>query len=110
MKHCQDGILVYTESQEYYDCEGYGQCYGHYEIQPSIINGRPYFKMGEIGIWYTSGVWYIAPISYLGQNLGFAYYATDSFCPYQVQDQTDWIVLYASGWELANENLLISCK
>ena len=45
MNYCQDGLLAYfeTEKQEY-DCSGYDECYGHYEIQPHLVNGRPYFK------------------------------------------------------------------
>lgn len=45
MNYCQDGLQVNfaTETQQYI----YVPIYGHYELQPNDVNGRPYFKMGS---------------------------------------------------------------
>ena len=52
MNYCQDGLQVYfaTEIQQY----TYATIYGHYELQPNDVNGRPYFKMGFYGLWYDN--------------------------------------------------------
>ena len=50
MNYCQDGLQVYfaTETQQYTNAA----IYGHYELQPGDVNGRPYFKMGTYGLWW----------------------------------------------------------
>ena len=112
MNYCQDGIKISfgTETQEY----TYNLIYGHYEIQPSDINDRPYFKMGTSnlanGIWWSDGMWYIGPDWIKGTAAGFAYVATDKFCPNQLPMEEYWYLYTSAGWKRAKKNLLISCK
>ena len=73
MNYCQDGLQVYfaTETQQY----TYTPIYGHYELQPNDVNGRPYFKMSTFGFWYDGlGNWWISANVVVGQSFGFAYY------------------------------------
>ena len=111
MKYCQDGIDVYydTDEQEYtwwYDI------YGHYEIQPDDVNGRPYFKSvrWSYGIWWVNGQWTFSTLNDIGTISGFAFSNYQlSNCPYQLENQEVWSVEEASGWETANKDLLIRC-
>ena len=59
MKHCQDGIIVDVGNIQYYDMFNKLFLYGHYEIQTSEINDRPYFKKGNYGLWWSYGYWII---------------------------------------------------
>ena len=107
MNYCQDGLQVYfaTETQQYI----HAQIYGHYELQPNDVNGRPYFKKSSFGLWWN-GIhqWFIGPNSVKGQSLGVAYYTKDVFCPHQL---TEWNwVLYYGNWISAGKDLGISCK
>ena len=111
MNHCQDGLQVYfaTETQQY----TYYSIYGHYELQPNDVNGRPYFKMGSYGFWYDGfDKWWIGLNYALGQTIGYAYYEKDVFCPHQLSE-LNWI-LWDGGtvgtWYDAENDLGITCK
>ena len=83
--------------------------YGHYELQPNDVNGRPYFKMGLYGLWWdgTDSWWFGDDIS-KGQAFGFAWYQKDVFCPHQL---TEWEWFQNNGVEWSTEWLLgITCK
>ena len=111
MNFCQDGLQVYfaTETQQY----TFQPIYGHYELQPNYVNGRPYFKMGDYGLWYDGlGYWWISTNDGVGQSFGFAYYEKDVFCPHQLSE-LNWI-LWDGGavgtWYDAENDLGITCK
>ena len=95
-----------TETLQY----TYSQIYGHYELQPFDVNGRPYFKKGIHGLWWD-GIdnWWIGLDSSKGQSYGSAYYPKDVFCPHQLTEW-NWAILYEDGWEMARNGLVISCK
>ena len=110
MNYCQDGLQVYfaTETQQY----TYVQIYGHYELQPNDINGRPYFTMGAYGLWWD-GVnnWWISLNSYVGQTEGYAYYGKDVFCPHQLSE-LEWSIYDGNDWysDTDGSDLVITCK
>ena len=90
MNYCQDGLQVYfaTEIQQY----TYKPIYGHYELQPNDVNGRPYFKMSSHGLWWNGlSHWVIGLDSQKGQTLGLAFYETDVFCPHQLSE-LNWLL------------------
>ena len=108
MNYCQDGLQVYfaTETQQY----THAQIYGHYELQPSDVNGRPYFKMGAYGFWYDGlGDWWIGLDSRKGQPIGLAYHDRDVFCPHQFSE-SNWWHYDGTGWYQAVNDLVITCK
>ena len=108
MNYCQDGLQVYfaTETQPY----TYGPIYGHYELQPYDVNGRPYFKMGPYGLWYDGlGYWWIGYDSMKGQSIGFAYYEKDVFCPHQLSE-LEWLLWDGNNLSPAGNDLGITCK
>ena len=109
MNYCQDGLQVYfaTETQQY----TYEPIYGHYELQPNDVNGRPYFKMGSFGLWWDAiRIWWLIGYdSKKGQSMGFAYYTKDVFCPHQLTEW-NWKLLYDGNWISAGKDLGISCK
>ena len=108
MNYCQDGLQVYfvTEIQQY----TYAPIYGHYELQPNDVNGRPYFKMGSFGLWWDAiRIWWLIGYdSKKGQSIGFAFYDKDVFCPHQLSEW-DW-VLFDWYWSAAGNDLGITCK
>jgi len=108
MNYCQDGLQVYfaTETQQY----DYAQIYGHYELQPNEVNGRPYFKRGSYGFWWDGiQFWYIGYNVMKGQQTGFAHYDKDEFCPHQLSEW-DWILCDIIGCDYAGNDLGITCK
>ena len=108
MNYCQDGLQVYfaTETQQYTD----SPTYGHYELQPNDVNGRPYFKMGSYGFWWDGiSFWLIGYDSDKGQSYGYAYYPKDVFCPHQLTEW-NWKLVYVDGWIYAGKDLGIRCK
>ena len=82
LNYCQDGLQVYfaTETQQY---TSNGPIYGHYELQPNAVNGRPYFKMGSFGFWWDGiQFWWIGydpDSNNVGQSFGVAYYEKDHY-------------------------------
>ena len=111
MNYCQDGLEVYFEkgTQPYTAV----QLYGYYELQPNFVNGRPYYKMGWLGLWWDGiGHWYISDNDLVGQSAGFATTDTDVFCPHQLHG-SDWLVYDGSDWVYAlyiEGRLRITCK
>ena len=101
MIYCQDGIQVYFETHV---------THGHYELQTSDINGRPYFKMKYFGLWFD-GVdrWWIGLDSQKGESKGYAYYHKDVFCPHQLSE-LNWRIWDHSEWSDAGNDLRITCK
>ena len=97
--------MVYyeTETQPYSR-----DCYGHYELQPNYVNGRPYFVMGSFGLWWD-GIKYWWMGTYIGQSFGFAWYDKDVFCPHQLSEW-DWLLFDNTNWYKAENNLGITCK
>ena len=116
-RYCQDGIQVYfpTEAPTYdeehnsYGVE-YDPIYGHYELQPNDVNGRPYFKMGFYGFWYDGlGLWWIGSDTDKGQSNGGAYYEKDVFCPHQLSE-INWVIHNGNDFYAAGNDLVITCK
>ena len=114
MNYCQDGLQVYfaTETQQYTTVP----IYGHYELQPNDVNGRPYFKMGSFGFWYDGlGYWWIGfdPVSSIaGNSNGVAYYyEKDVFCPHQLSEM-NWAISNGTDWYIDSDgsDLVITCK
>ena len=108
LNYCQDGLQVYfaTETQQY----TWASIYGHYELQPNAVNGRPYFKMGSYGIWWDGiSHWWISVNSVVGQSIGHAWYDKDVFCPHQLSEW-DWAIHDGSDWHYVENNLGITCK
>ena len=108
INYCQDGLQVYftTETQQYTNTP----IYGHYELQPNDVNGRPYFKMGSFGFWYD-GVshWWIGFDSMKGQFKGFAFYAKDVYCPHQFSE-LKWELHDSYNWYSGGSDLVVTCK
>ena len=108
LNYCQDGLQVYfaTETQQY----DYAPIYGHYELQPNDVNGRPYFKMGYLGLWWDGiQFWWIGYDSHKGQSIGFAYYEKDVFCPNQLSER-NWGLWDGTDMKISGNKLGISCK
>ena len=108
MDYCQDGLQVYfaTETQQY----TYASIYGHYELQPNDVNGRPYFKMASYGLWWDGlGFWWIGRDIDKGQSSGNIWYDKDVFCPYQLSE-LNWILYDGTALFSAGNYLLITCK
>ena len=106
MNYCQDGLQVYfaTETQKY----TYANIYGHYELQPNFVNGRPYFEKGKHGLWFGIDQWWFGHNEDKGESKGFAVYYEDVFCPHQLSGPNWW--LYKNGdWYNAENDFLISC-
>ena len=110
MNYCQDGLQVYfvTETQQYFDVK----IYGHYDLQPNYVNGRPWFKKGGLGLWSDGKYWFIGSVSDIGQPFGTANNQKDVFCPHQLSE-LNWI-LWDGGtvgtWYDAENDLGITCK
>ena len=110
MKYCQNGILAYfdTETQPT-NVNPYGHL-GHYELQPNDVNGRPYFILGDNGLWWDgSRSWWFGPTYSPGHAFGSAYVKQDVFCPHQLSGPI-WQVYKNGDWSNAGNNLLITCK
>ena len=109
MNYCQDGLQVYfvTEIPQ----SIYTPIYGHYELQPNDVNGRPYFKMGSFGLWWDAiRIWWLIGYdSKKGQSIGFAFYDKDVFCPHQLSEW-DWVLNDGTDWYYAGNDLGITCK
>ena len=110
INYCQDGLQVYfaTETQQY----TYEPIYGHYELQPNEVNGRPYFKMGSLGFWWDgSDQWWIGGDNFKGQSFGGAYYDKDVFCPHQLSEW-EWSLFDGTDWysDTDGSDLGITCK
>ena len=108
MNYCQDGLQVYfaTETQLY----TYKPIYGHYELQPNYVNGRPYFKMGSYGFWYDGlGEWWICDDIAVGQAVGYANNGKDVFCPHQLSE-LNWSLWDGIDWYTTEDDLVITCK
>ena len=109
MNYCQDGLKVYFASKT----PQYTSIYGHYELQPNDVNGRPYFKMGSYGFWWDGmNAWYIGHDINKGQSYGVAAYVIannkDVFCPHQLSEFV-W-KLSAEDWYWATNDLGVTCK
>ena len=108
MNYCQDGLQVYfaTETQQY----THAPIYGHYELQPNAVNGRPYFKMGSYGLWWDGlDQWWIGYDIHEGQSIGRAFYDKDVFCPHQLSEW-DWGFFDGTNWHSTGNDLGITCK
>ena len=109
VNYCQDGLQVYFATETLQNPNG--QIYGHYELQPNDVNGRPYFKMGLFGLWYSSGInwWWIGLDIEKGQSYGYANYDTQVFCPHQISEW-GWMVFDGVDVNPAGYDLGITCK
>ena len=83
--------------------------YALYELQPSDINNRPYFKNEAFSIWWSNGYWFIGEDSLKGQALGHAFYEADEYCPHQLP-QGNWNLLDENGNFYVEKHLYTSCK
>ena len=107
MNYCQDGLQVYfgTETLQYYDED----IFGHYQLQTYDVNGRPWFKKADYGLWAVGTNWFIGPVSDIGQPFGVANNQKDVFCPHQLSDW-DWRLSYGGTWVQAGPMLGITCE
>ena len=109
MNYCQDGLQVYFATETLQNTY-FAPNYGHYDLQPNDVNGRPYFKMGPYGLWYDGlGYWWIGYDSMKGQSIGFAYYEKDVFCPHQLSE-LEWLLWDGNNLSPAGNDLGITCK
>ena len=115
MNYCQDGLQVYFETEIPQSI--FTPIYGHYELQPNDVNGRPYFRMGgETGKGiYWDGInsyWWIGPDYAKGQPIGLAYFSAfkGAFCPHLLSELHGWSLFDGTNWNYANNHLLITCK
>ena len=110
MNYCQDGLQVYfaTETQQYTS----EPIYGYYELQPNEVNGRPYFKSmsSYFGIWWGTTRWVIGDIIYVGQELGYAYFNKDVYCPNQLSELGEWLIWDGNNWYYSANDIVITCK
>ena len=108
MNYCQDGLQVYfaTETQQY----TYVDIYGHYELQPNEVNGKPYFKSSSFGIWWASKYWIISDIIYVGQELGYAFFGKDVYCPNQLSELGEWLIWDGNTWYYSANDIVITCE
>ena len=110
MNYCQDGLQVYyaTETLEYADLTS---IYGHYDLQPKYVNGKPYFQMmSSYGIWWNGfNQWWIGDVRDEGQSIGIANYDTDVFCPHQLTE-LNWGLFDGVNWIIGNNRISITCK
>ena len=108
MNYCQDGLQVYfaTETQQF----TYIDIYGHYELQPNEVNGKPYFKSSSFGIWWASKYWVISELIYVGQTLGYAFFEKDVFCPNQLSEWGKWLLWDGNNWYHSANDIVITCK
>ena len=107
MNYCQDGVQIYfaTETQQY----TYQPIYGHYELQPNDVKGRPYMKMGAFGFWWNGlDQWNIGLDTDKGQSYGYGRYKTEVFCPHQLSEW-HWQMWDGSNW-VVDSNVGIKCK
>ena len=107
MKYCQDGLHLNfaTETQQY----THRQLYGHYDLQPNEVNGKPYFKSSSYGIWWAKPYWVISDIIYVGQMFGYAFYKEDIYCPNQFSEK-DWYIWGGNNWYYSKVDFVITCK
>ena len=120
MTYCQDGVQVYfaTETQQY----TYHPIYGHYELQPNDVNGRPYFKMGggyTLAIYWDiiNNAWWIGFDEVKGQPAGIAYISVSilddpGLCPHQLSQLPEWYLYDSTISHHVNayNDILITCK
>ena len=106
--YCQDGLQIYfaTETQQFS-----AQIYGHYELQPNEVNGRPYFKFGTWGIWWDDISYWWLGYGQVGQAVGLAWNEKDVFCPHQLSGSSWWMYSDVdNGWYFDEGNDLgITC-
>ena len=109
LNYCQDGIEAYYGYET--QLHTYASIYGHYELQPFDVNGRPYFKKGIHGLWWDAvGNWIIGHHTEKGQSIGIAFYnMKDVFCPHQITE-FHWVLLDGDNWKAAGKDLGINCK
>ena len=110
MNYCQDGLRVYY-AKETLEFAGPASIYGHYDLQPKYVNGRPYFQMRSSyhGIWWNGfNSWWIGDVRDEGQSIGEANYDTDVFCPHQLTE-LNWALFNGVSWYGGN-HLSITCK
>ena len=110
MNYCQDGLQVYfaTETQQYTE----EPIYGYYELQPNEVNGKPYFKStsSSFGIWWGINYWIISDIIYVGQELGYAFFGKDVYCPNQLSELGEWLIWDGNTWYYSANDIVITCE
>ena len=109
LNHCQDGIEVFfaTETQQYYTSIS---LYGHYELQPSTVNGKPFFKTDSYGFWWDGiEYWVVGHLDVLGQSIGYAFYQKDVYCP-SMLSEFHWIIWDGSSFLQAGNHFGVTCN
>ena len=83
---CPKGIELYSSNGfKKYTYER--NLYGHYKLQPSKVNGSPYFKKDKFGIWsYGNHCVWLGKDAEKGEDCGFAYVEKSVFCPHQIKE------------------------
>ena len=106
MNYCQDGFDVYfaTETQQY----TYVNLFGHYELQPIVVNDRPYFKFGSKGIWWDGfAQWWVGFDDEKGGAYGYGFYDDDIFCPHQISGDKWWL-WDGKNWYKAGDDFILN--
>ena len=83
---CPKGIELYSgNGLKKYTYER--NIYGLYKLQPSKVNGSPYFKKDIFGIWtYGNHCVWIGKDAEKGEDCGFAYVEKSVYCPHQIKE------------------------
>ena len=105
---CKKGVEVYfgTDKQEYSR-----NIYGHYAIQPQLVNDRAYFKKGDYSIWWDGeDCWMIGSDFQKGSTSGFAVIQKDVFCLHKASE-LNWQLAWGQGdWREAGNALGVKCS
>ena len=116
MNYCQDGVFAYTEDPgcSLGNCDVYDYAkgvYGHFSYEKEV-NGKPFFKGEQFGIYFASVYWLIGPHSMTGNVNGYGYYMIDVPCPnLLVPPLVDWRLLNINGWYIYRSiRFLTTCK
>ena len=82
--------------------------YKNFQKQWGNLNGSPYYRNGNYGIWNCGRGWYIGEIRYRGQCSGLAANNIRSQCPPRSSNR-NWIYRNRGTWQNAGKSLVIVC-
>ena len=84
--HCNDVISIYYGTEKNENTHR-TNIFGVYNLQAGLINGRNYYEMRDLGVWFSEPRWIIGISSEKGQNRGFASLKKDIPC---LDSTTNW--------------------
>ena len=82
--------------------------YKNFRKQWGNLNGSPYYRNGNYGIWNCGRGWYIGEIRYRGQCSGLAANNIRNQCPPRSSNR-NWIYRNRGTWQNAGRSLVIVC-